>query len=94
MKREWERFAGELGQLTDGDKNQVASITNSYIDETLKQIDTRFPEPKFLTCFMIFDPVQVPQDRQQRKNYGNEELQQLLNRYGARIQPALVGIIS
>ena len=80
---DWAKFEGELGQLQDDDGNTVKSITKYYAEETVRQIENCFPEPKLLGCFKIFDPTLVPKERQLRSSYGREQLQMWWDRYGS-----------
>ena len=90
LQEHWpQKYLTELGELTDEHKVRAESLASRYCKEICKEIDRRFPEPAVLTSFKIFDPAFVPHDRQQRNQYGEDELQRLCAKYGPLLEPGV-----
>lgn len=84
IKKDWSKISQILpdGQeLTLSDIDYVRAKCKCYCSALLANIDARFPEPEVLFAFRIFDALEIPEDVGNRREYGNEDLELLLNRF-------------
>lgn len=70
----WHRFESELGELTDVDADFMHKMTVTYCDMLLRNIGDRFPEPKVLSAFRVFDVHVIPEAREERIHYADADL--------------------
>lgn len=63
---------------------EVKSLFQKYITALKKNIDRRFSDcSEIVAAFCIFDPVTVPENKAQFKEYGNVEIQQIATHFFA-----------
>ena len=79
---DWDRFAGELGELNANDENIVKDLTAVYCEKLISNIDDRFPKTEILTAYLCFDPSYCAEDRAARQNFGIDYAKKLLGRCG------------
>ena len=70
----WHRFESQLGEWTNVDVDFMHQLTVTYCDALLSNIGDRFPEPKVLSAFRVFDVNAMPETREERKNYADADL--------------------
>ena len=76
LESDWHRFAEELGELGDRDRESTKRMTVAYCNSLLDNLKDRFPEPEVVSAFIIFDPSYCPEKRKER------EIRILIDRFG------------
>lgn len=79
---DWHRFVDKLGDFSSKDREATNHLTIKYCDALLDNLKDRFSEPEIVSAFSIFDPSYCPDKREDRRHYGEKEIQILLDRFG------------
>jgi len=85
LKLDWEKFSKILpssqNELLQDDFKLIGCTSKTYCETLLHNLEDRFPEPKILSAFRIFEAKEIPLDANQRQLYGNHDLKLLITRF-------------
>ena len=75
LKSEWCRFESDLREWKQAYHNIINKLAHDYRIALLESIDERYPDTTVLNVFGIFNPALIPENEEQRQEYGKEELE-------------------
>ena len=90
LENEWQKYVpflnGDHRTLSKDDICFMDGLTWEYCTALLQSLRHRFPEPEVLGAFSIFDHHLLPQKLEDRKAFGNDMLNILLNKFSSLLE--------